>query len=53
MRQITETVVEITAMFGERAFLVPQYVAYEGMRKTRYDAMLRSDIRVFVSFLSA
>ena len=50
MRQTTGTVTEITAKFQERALLVPQYTAYEEMRKTRYHDMMRSDISEFVSF---
>ena len=42
-------VVEITAMFRDRVLLVPQYVADEEMKKSRYHKMLRSDIRKFVS----
>lgn len=49
LRQIIETMVEITAIFRERALLVPQYVADEDMKKARYHEMLRSDIRQFVS----
>ena len=41
LHQTTETVVEITAKFRERALLVPQYATYEEMRKTRYHDMLR------------
>ena len=42
-------VAEITSMFKERVLLVPQYVADEEIKKVRYDEMLRSDIRQFVS----
>ena len=49
LRQTTETVTEITDMFRERALVVPQYVADKEMKKARYDEMLRSDIRQFVS----
>ena len=42
--QTTEMVVEITAMFNERALLVPQYVADAEIKKDRYHDMLRSDI---------
>ena len=52
MRQTTETVVEITAKFRERALLVPQYVGDEDMRRTRYHDMRRADIREHVSFLA-
>ena len=52
IRQTPETVTEITAKFRERA-LLPQYAADEEMRKPCYHDMLRSDIREFVSFLSA
>ena len=51
MRQTTKTVVEITAKFRERALLVPQYAASKEMRKIRYQDMLRSDIKKFISFL--
>lgn len=47
MFQTTETVVEMTAKFRERALLVPQYAADEEIMKTRYHEMLRSDIREF------
>ena len=33
LQQTTETVIEITVMFRERAFLVTQYVADEDMKK--------------------
>lgn len=46
---VREMVVEITAIFGERALLVPQYVIHEEMKKERYHDMLKSDIRQFVS----
>mgnify|MGYP001763371762 CR=1 FL=1 len=49
LRQTTDTVAEITAMFRKRALLVPQYVADEEMKKARYHEMLRSDIWQFVS----
>nr|KAJ0224671.1 hypothetical protein LSAT_V11C100043830 [Lactuca sativa] len=49
LTQTIETVAEITAKFGERALLVPQYVADEEMKKARYHEMLRDDIRQFVS----
>ena len=45
LQQTTETVMEITAKFRERALLVLQYVADEEMKKARYHEMLRSDIR--------
>nr|KAJ0187838.1 hypothetical protein LSAT_V11C900459490 [Lactuca sativa] len=48
--QTTETVAEIMAKFREKSFLVPQYVADEEMKKMRYHAMLRDDIREYVSF---
>ena len=48
--QTTETVVVITAKYRERDLLVPQYVADEEMKKTRYHDVLRDDIREFVSF---
>ena len=50
LQQTTEIVVEITAKFRERALLVPQYVANEEMKKTRYHSMLRDDIHDFLSF---
>ena len=50
MRLTTETVAEITAMFRERALLVPQYAGNEDMRRTHYHDMLRADIREHVSF---
>ena len=50
MRQITETVAEITAMFRERALLVPQYARDEEMRKTRYHDMLGADISEHVIY---
>ena len=53
MRQTTETVAKITAMFGERELLVPKYTNDEEMRKTRYQDMLRSKIMEFVSFFHA
>ena len=40
---------KITAMFREGGLLVPQYVAEEEMKKSRYHDMLRRDIRPFVS----
>ena len=49
LQQTTETVVEITAKFKERALLISQYVADEEMKKARYYEILRSDIRQFVS----
>ena len=49
LRQTTETVVEIIAMFLERALLVPQYVEDKEMKKARNHDMLRSNIRQFVS----
>ena len=50
MRQKTESVAQITAMFRERALLVPQYVGDEEMRKSRYHDMLRADIPKHVSY---
>lgn len=41
---------EIATKFMERALLVPRYVADEKMRKKRYHAMLKDDIKEFVSF---
>lgn len=51
MRQKTGTVPEITAKFQERALSVPQYVAGEEMKKTRYHDMMRVNIRDFVGYL--
>ena len=42
---MTKTVAEITAMFSERALLVPQYVEDDEMKKAWYHEMLRSDIQ--------
>ena len=50
LQQTTEIVAEITAMFWERALLVPHYAGDEDMRRTRYHDMLRADIREHVSF---
>lgn len=50
LRHTIETVAEITAKFRERALLVPQYAVDEEMKKTRYQNMLRDDIRELVSF---
>ena len=36
LRQTIEMVPEITAMFRERALLIPQYVVDEKMKKARY-----------------
>ena len=47
---MTESVVEITTKFREKALLVPQYVGDEEMRKTRYHDMLRADIQKHVSY---
>ena len=52
LRQMTEIVAEITAKFRESSILVPQYVANEEMKKTKYHDMLRDDIREFVSMSS-
>ena len=49
LRQTTETVAEIIAMFRERALLVPRYVMYEEIKKETYHEMLRSDIWQFMS----
>ncbi|KAI3701002.1 hypothetical protein L2E82_45643 [Cichorium intybus] len=49
LTQTTETVAEITKKFNERALFFPKYAATEKMRMTRYLAMLRTDIREFVS----
>ena len=40
LQQTTETVTEITAMFREKALLVPQNVADKEMKKARYHEML-------------
>ncbi|KAL7585243.1 hypothetical protein Lser_V15G45405 [Lactuca serriola] len=50
--QTTETVAGITAMFRDRAFLVPQYVASEEMKKARYHDILKDEIREFLSMSS-
>ena len=50
MRQTTELVAEITAMFRERALVVPQYAGDDEMQRTRCHDMLRADIREHVSF---
>lgn len=50
MRQTTETFMEITAKFRQRALLVPQYVADEEMKKTQNHHMLSVYIRDFVSY---
>ena len=50
MRQMTETVAEITTKFREREFLVPRYAADEEMGNTQYHDMSRSDIREFITF---
>ncbi|KAI3679919.1 hypothetical protein L2E82_50899 [Cichorium intybus] len=49
LTQTTETVTEITKKFNERALFCPEFAATERMRMTRYLAMLRTDIREFVS----
>ncbi|KAI3751218.1 hypothetical protein L2E82_22266 [Cichorium intybus] len=49
LTQTTETVAEITKKFNERALFCPEYAATEKMRMNRYLAMLRMDIREFVS----
>ena len=46
---MTETVTEITAMFKERTFVIPQYVADKEMKKARYHEMLQSNIWQFIS----
>lgn len=50
LRHTTETVAEIIDKLQERTMFIPQYVADEDMKKTRYHVMLRDDIREFVSF---
>ena len=52
LRQTTETVATITAMFYERVLLVSQYVGDKEMKKARYNDMLRSDSRQFVTMSS-
>ena len=47
--QTTKTVVEILAMFRERALLVMQYELDKEMKKVRYHDMLRDDIKEFVT----
>lgn len=42
--QTIETMAEITDKFRERDLLVPQYVAHEEAKKTRYHDILRDDI---------
>ena len=51
LRQTTETVAEIIVKLQERALLVPQYAADEGMKKMGCHDMLQDDIREFVSIL--
>ena len=50
LRQTTETVAKITVKLKDMALLVPQYVADEEMKNTRYHDMLRDNIREFVGF---
>ncbi|KAI3700047.1 hypothetical protein L2E82_44662 [Cichorium intybus] len=47
--QTTETMTEITKKFNERALFCPEFAATERMRMRQYLAMLRTDIREFVS----
>ena len=50
LRQTMESMAEFNAKFRESALLLLQYVTDEEIRKTRYLAMLKNDIREFVSF---
>ena len=50
MRQMIETMAEISTKFRKRALLVPQYATDEEIWKTQYHNMLRPNIREFVSF---
>ena len=52
MRQTTETVAKITSKFREWDLLVPQYATDKEMKKTRYDDMLKPEIKEFVSYLA-
>lgn len=48
LKQTTETILELNALFLEKARFCPAYMAYEKMKKYRYTNVLKTEIREFV-----